>query len=94
MRILVEVQNLEPGRTRSNAVASYVRAVLKLRALRRELAETLLEVERRKTTLNGRHLTGRDLAEAQRLLEEFGIEAGGTDDHLLGVAVKPAELLP
>jgi hypothetical protein len=60
-----------------------VRAVLKVRALRRELAHTLLEVERRQKALNGRHLTGRDLAEAQRLLEELGTEAGINDDHTI-----------
>jgi len=48
--------------------------------LRRELAQTLLEVERRKKTLKSRSEPKVLLAQAQRLLEEFGIEAGN-DDH-------------
>jgi hypothetical protein len=45
-----------------------------------KLAQTLLEVERRKKTLKSRSEPKVLLAEAQRLLEEFGIEAGN-DDH-------------
>jgi hypothetical protein len=74
VKIIVEVQDLEPGRTKSYAVASYVRAVLKLRALRREVGNALLEVERRKKALNGRPLDPKARAEAQRLLDELGIE--------------------
>lgn len=80
MKISVEVEDLKPGLTNSYTVASYVRAILKLRALRREVANALLEVERRKKAINGRHLAGRQLAEAQRVLEELGIE-GNLDDH-------------
>ena len=76
----MEVEELQPGRTTSYAVSSYVHALLKLRALRRELAQTLLEVERRKKTLKSRSEPKVLLAQAQRLLEEFGIEAGN-DDH-------------
>jgi hypothetical protein len=81
VKIVVEVQDLEPGRATAYTVASYVRAVLKLRALRRELAQTLLEVERRKKALNSRSQPEVLLAEAQRLLEELGIEAVINDDH-------------
>jgi hypothetical protein len=80
VRIIVEVEDLQPGRATAYTVASYVRAVLKLRALRRELALTLLEVERRKKTLQSRSQPEVLLAEAQMLLEELGIEAGN-DDH-------------
>ena len=80
----MEVEELQPGRTTSYAVSSYVHALLKLRALRRELAQTLLEVERRKKTLTRRSQPEVLLAEAQRLLEELGIEA--VDDDRSGLA--------
>jgi hypothetical protein len=70
VRLVLEVQDLEPGLTRSHAVASYVRAMLKLNALRRELGDTLLVVEGRKKALRGLQL-----AEAQRLLDRYGLEA-------------------
>jgi hypothetical protein len=81
VRIIVDVQDLQPGRASSYTVASYVRAVLKVRALRRELAHALLEVERCKKTLNSRRQAGVLRAEAQGLLEELGIEANIIDDH-------------
>jgi hypothetical protein len=70
VRLILEVQDLEPGLTRSYAVASYVRAMLKLNALRRELGDTLLVVEGRKKALRGLQL-----AEAQRLLDRYGVDA-------------------
>jgi len=76
VRIIVDVQDLQPERASSYTVASYVRAVLKVRALRRELAQTLLEVERRKKTLHSRSQPDVLLAEAHMLLEELGIESG------------------
>lgn len=81
MRIIVEAQDLPPGRTTSHAVASYVRAVLELRALRREIAHKLLEVERCKNAINSRIQPEVLLAEAQRVLEELGIEAVINGDH-------------
>ena len=75
MRVIVEVPDLQPGRASSFTVASYVRAVLKVQALRRELDHALLEVERRKKAPNGRPLREKHRAEARRLLGEFGIEA-------------------
>jgi len=42
VRSIVDVQDLQSGRASSYTVASYMRAVLKLRALRRELPHTLL----------------------------------------------------
>ena len=80
MRIIVEAQDLPPGRTTSHAVASYVRAVLELRALRREIAHKLLEVERCKKAIGSRLQAEVLLAEARTLLEELGIEAAN-DDH-------------
>jgi hypothetical protein len=75
VKITVEVPDLEPGRTKSYAVASFVRAVLKLHALRREVGHALLEVERRKKAPNGRPLDPKARAEAKRLLGELGIDA-------------------
>jgi hypothetical protein len=74
VRIIVDVQDLQPGRATKYTVANYVRAVLKVRALRRELAHALLEVEQCKKALNSRRDAGALLAEAQGLLGELGIE--------------------
>jgi hypothetical protein len=74
VRIIVDVQDLQPGRASKYTVANYVRAVLKVRALRRELAHALLEVERCEKALNSRREAGALLAEAQGLLGELGIE--------------------
>ena len=60
----MEVEDLQPGSTTSHAVSSYVHALLKLRALRLELTQTLLEVERPKKTLKSRSEPKRLLAEA------------------------------
>jgi hypothetical protein len=65
VKISVEVDELEPGRTRSHQVADYVRAMLKVEALRRAVGEALLDAERRKQKLNAKRL-----AEAQELLDE------------------------
>lgn len=67
MKITVEVDELEPGRTNSHHVADYVRAMLRVRALRRALGEALLEAERRKQKLTARHLV-----EARDLLDGTG----------------------
>jgi hypothetical protein len=74
VRIVVEVPDLPPGRASSYTVASYVRAVLKLQALRGEVARTLLEVERCKNALSSRLQPGLLLAEADNLLRDLGIE--------------------
>jgi hypothetical protein len=71
VRIIEELQDLPPDRTTSHAVASYVRAVLGLRALRREIAQKLLEVERCKKAIGGRLPAEALLAEAQGLLDDF-----------------------
>lgn len=67
VKITVEVDELESGHTDSHAVADYVRAMLRVRALRRALGEALLDAERRKQKLNTTRLE-----EAQRLLEAVG----------------------
>ena len=71
MRIIVEVPDLPSDSTSSHAVASYVRAVLGLRALRREIAQKLLEVERCKKAIESRLQAEGLLAEAQGLLDEL-----------------------
>ena len=81
VKIVVEVQDLPPGSASSYTVASYVRAVLKVRALRRELAHALLEAERCKKALRSRLQSGMLLAEAESLLEGLRSEADLNDDH-------------
>jgi hypothetical protein len=71
VKILVEVPDVSPDRTSSHAVACYVRAVLGLRALRREIAQKLLEVERCKKAIAGRLQAEALLAQAQGLLDDF-----------------------
>jgi hypothetical protein len=74
VRIIVEVPDLQPGRASSFSVASYVRAILKLRALRRELGQAVLDVARCKKVLANRVQAANMLAEAQELLRELGVE--------------------
>jgi hypothetical protein len=74
VRIIVEVPDLQPGRASSFSVASYVRATLKLRALRRELGQAVLDVARCKKVLANRVQAANLLAEAQELLRELGVE--------------------
>ena len=71
MKIVVEVPDLPLDRTSSHTVASYVRAVLGLRALRGEIAQKLLEVERCKKAIAGRLQAEALLAQAQGLLNDF-----------------------
>ena len=71
MKIVVEVPDLPLDRTSSHTVASYVRAVLGLRALRWEIAQKLLEVERCKKAIAGRLQADALLAEAQNILDEL-----------------------
>ena len=78
MKILVEVQDLPPGRVFSSTVASYVRSVLKVQALRRELALALLELEQRKSTMDSRASSNALTVEAQNILRELG---GGPDGN-------------
>ena len=66
VKITVDVEELEPGHTNSHLVAEYVRAILRVRALRQALGEALLSADRRKKKLNANQLV-----EAQRLLHEI-----------------------
>ena len=75
MRVIIDVPDLQPGRASSYSVASYVRAILKLRALRRELGQAVLDVARCKKVLANRRQAANLLAEAQELLKELGVEA-------------------
>jgi hypothetical protein len=75
MRIVVEVPDLPPGRTKSHTVANYVRALITYHALRRDLAHAALEAVRCKKALAGRMQAQSLMAEAQALCEELGIEA-------------------
>jgi hypothetical protein len=74
VRIIVEVPDLEAGRTKSHAVANYVRAAIKLQALRHEFADAVLEVQRCKHALSTRVLADDLMAEAHALCEALGIE--------------------
>jgi len=74
VRIIVEVPDLEPGRTKSHAVANYVRAAIRVQALRREFAYALLEMRRCKQALSSRAQADNLMAAAQALCEELRIE--------------------
>ena len=75
VRIIVDVPDLQPGRASSHTVASYVRAALKLHALRREHAQAVLDVVRCSKALASRRAASKLLAEAKELLKELGVEA-------------------
>jgi hypothetical protein len=71
---MVEVPDLEPGRTKSHAVANYVRAAIKLQALRREFGNALIELRRCKQVLSSRAQAESLMAEARALCEDFQID--------------------
>jgi hypothetical protein len=58
-----------------HSIASYVRAVLTLDSLRRELARAAIEVARCKKALATRQHAAILLDEAQHLLAELGVKA-------------------
>jgi hypothetical protein len=74
LRIIVEVPDLEPGQTKSHAIAKYVRAAIKVQALRREFAQALVEMRACKQALCTRANATSLMAEAQALCEELHIE--------------------
>jgi len=74
VKIFVEAPDLEPGRTRSHAVANFVRAAIKVHALRREFAAALIEMRRCKQTVSSRAHADVLMAEAYTLCEELGID--------------------
>ena len=75
VRILVDVPDLPSGRLPQHTVAAYVHAVLKLQALRQELAKVAVEVARSKKAIASRYHGASLLSEAQTLLKELGVEA-------------------
>jgi hypothetical protein len=76
VKITVEIDELEAGVRTSHAVADYVRAMLKVRSLRRAVGEALLEAEHCK-----RKLRAPQLADAEKLLE--GVEPARRQPRLL-----------
>jgi hypothetical protein len=78
---IIVVQDLDPGRAPSYTVATYVWAVLKIRALGRELGHTLLEAERRKAALMSTRQADALWAEAQAFLKELEAEAEVDDAY-------------
>jgi hypothetical protein len=74
MRVFVDVPDVPSGRARFHTVASYVHAVLKFQALRRELAHVAVEVAHCKKMIASRYQGATLLAEAQTLLKELGVE--------------------
>jgi hypothetical protein len=75
VKIVVEVPDFPPGRTKSHAVANYVRALITYRTLHRELATAAVHVPRRKTVLANRVQVEDLMAEAHALCAELGIDA-------------------
>lgn len=64
MKITVEIEELDGRVTTSRVVADYVRAMLKVRSLRRAVGEALLEAEHCK-----KKLRSSQLAEAAQILD-------------------------
>jgi hypothetical protein len=81
VRISVDVPDLQYGRASSYTMASYVRAVLKVRALRRESGSALLEAERCKKALMSRLQANTLQAEAHALLAQFEAEEQSYSDQ-------------
>jgi len=75
LRIIIDVPDLEPGRAKSHMVARYIRAALKVQALRREFAKALIEMTACKKVLCDRTQASSLMAEAEALCEELHIEA-------------------
>lgn len=82
VKITVEVEELEPGRTNSHLVAEYLRAMFRVRALRRALGEALVNADRRKQKLKASQLV-----EAQRLLD--GVRSTGQQASSFDVQARP-----
>jgi hypothetical protein len=78
---IIVVQDLDPARMPSNTVAKYVWAVLKVRALCRELDQALIGVEQSKTALMTAGQADALWAEAQTFLRELEVETVLDDAH-------------
>jgi hypothetical protein len=74
VRIVVDTTDFPPDRTKSHAVANYVRALIKYHALRRELANAALDVARCKKAVADRMQAQMLMAEAHEVCEELGID--------------------
>jgi hypothetical protein len=75
VRITVEVPELRPGSTKSASVANYVRAAMKVQALRQEFAQALIDLKTCKQVLCKRVPADSLWAETQALCDELHIEA-------------------
>jgi hypothetical protein len=78
---IIFVQDLDFWRASSYPVANYVWAVLKIRALGRELGHTLLEAEQHKAALMSTRQADALWAEAEALLKELEADAELEDAH-------------
>lgn len=78
---IIAVQDLDTARGSTCTVTNYVLAVLKVRALGRELNHTLLEVERHRSVLMSTDHADALWAEGQALLRELEAEAACDDAH-------------
>ena len=74
MRIIVEAPDLEPGLTKSHAVAKYLCAAIKVQALRREFARALVDMRACKQALCNRGQAAVLMAEAEALCEKLDID--------------------
>jgi hypothetical protein len=64
LKIVVEMPDLEEGRSKSHAVGNYVRAAIKVQVLRREFASACVEMRRCRQALSNR-------AQAESLMAEL-----------------------
>jgi hypothetical protein len=78
---VIFVQDVDPERIPPYTVATYVWAVLKVRALCRELDQTLIAVEQFKTALMTTDQADARLAEAQTFLKQLETEPALEDAH-------------
>jgi hypothetical protein len=78
---IIAVQDVDPERMPSHPVANYVLAVLKVRALCRELDQALIGVEQFKTALMTAGQADTLWAEAQAFLKELEAETVLDDAH-------------
>lgn len=76
MRITMDVPDLQPGITKSATVAKYVRAAIKVQALRKEFAQALIDLRACKQAICNRAQPDSLMAEAQALCEELHIDPG------------------
>ena len=78
---IIAVQDLDTARGSTCTVTNYVLAVLKVRALGRELNYALREAERHRTVLMSKREADALWEEGQTLLRQIEAEAAGDDAH-------------